>query len=735
MAAINGFDQTLTRKESRCTRSADPTVRAGQELAPTNGNGLAACFLKHMGGLKAYSTLSGTRFPPGANATAEGVNFSVFSRRAARVELLLYDAADSAEPIQIIVLDPDTNRSYFFWHVFVEGLPTGAHYTWRVDGGKELLDPWARAVTDSVWVRRRGIGDAGSARNSIRGVVTADSELSPWKSPIAPGLEGAVIYELHIGGFTRHPSSGVQHPGKFSGAKEKIPYLKELGITHVELLPVMAFDGQDVPPCVEARGLQNYWGYSPHSFYSPHPHYCLTPELGTHQTEFRELVRALHAAGLGIILDVVFNHTAEDGADGPIINFKGLANDVFYLLDPADRRRYRDFSGCGNTINCNHPIVTRFIVNCLEWWVEQIGVDGFRFDLASVFARGEDGQPLPNPPLPWSIELSRTLARLPLIAEAWDAKGLYQVGAFPGLSWSEWNGRYRDVIRRFLRGDHGIVGEVASCIAGSSDLYADDGRLPANSINFITCHDGFTLRDLVSYNQKNNEANGEDNRDGTNENFSWNCGVEGETADPPVVALRRRQAKNFIAILMISRGVPMLLAGDEFLRTQRGNNNAWCQDNELSWFDWSLVETERDMLEFVRGMIALRRRHSSLVHNGFFTGKPIPGRDIPDIAWHGIRLNEPAWHDNTARFLAFTVAGRTANEEDLYVILNMADIGMDAPLPPIPGRDWYRAVDTSDSATPGIFPPGDQHPVLTMEWRVQPRTVVIFEGRANGQCG
>jgi isoamylase len=679
--------------------------------------------------LKTYPTRPGTRFPPGASWTAEGINFSVFSRSANRVDLLLYDAADGAEPSQIIALDPDTNRSNFFWHVFVEGLQAGSHYTWRIDGGKELVDPWARAVTDSVWVRRQATEALDGGHNSIRGVVTTDGELVPQKSLILPDLEGAVIYELHVGGFTLHPSSGVPHPGKFLGLIDKIPYLKELGITHVELLPVIAFDVQDVPPAVQARELRNYWGYSPHSFYSPHPHYCITPERGTHLKEFRALIEAMHGAGLGVILDVVFNHTAEGGADGPTINFKGLANEVFYLLDPADRRRYRDFSGCGNTINCNHPIVTRFIVNCLEWWVEQMGVDGFRFDLASVFVRGEDGAPLANPPLPWNIQLSRTLARLPLIAEAWDAGGLYHVGAFPGFSWAEWNGRYRDVIRRFLRGDRGMIGEVAGCIAGSSDLYADDGRLPANSINFITCHDGFTLRDLVSYNHKHNEANGEDNRDGTNDNLSWNCGIEGETNDPAVVALRRRQAKNFIAILMISRGVPMLLAGDEIWRTQHGNNNAWCQDNELSWFDWSLVETERDMLEFVRGIIALRRRHPSLVHNAFFTGRPAPGRDIPDITWHGIRLNEPAWHDSTTQFLAFTIAGLTTNEEDLHVILNMAGVAIDGPLPPMPGKNWYPVVDTSDSATIGIFPPENQHPVFTMVWRVQPHTVAIFEGR------
>jgi isoamylase len=682
--------------------------------------------------LKTYSTRPGTRFPPGGSCTTEGVNFSVFSKTAKRVELLLYEASDSTEPAQIVALDPDTNRSYFFWHVFVEGLPAGTHYTWRVDEGRELVDPWARAVTDSVWTRRRAISGANGRPNSIRGVVTAEGERPPRPSRHLPSLEGAVIYELHVGGFTRHPSSCVEHPGKFLGLIDKIPYLKDLGITHVELLPVMAFDYQDVPPAVEARNLRNYWGYSPHSFYSPHPHYCATPERGTHQNEFRELVKALHAAGLGVILDVVFNHTGEGGADGPIINFKGLANDVFYLLDPADRRQYRDFSGCGNTINCNHPIVTRFIVNCLEWWVEQMGVDGFRFDLASVFVRGEDGAPLANPPLPWNIELSRTLAPLPLIAEAWDAGGLYHVGAFPGFSWTEWNGRYRDVIRRFLRGDRGIIREVATCVAGSSDLYADDGRLPANSINFISCHDGFTLRDLVSYNYKHNEANGEDNRDGTNDNLSWNCGVEGETTDPAVLSLRRRQAKNFIAILMISRGVPMLMAGDEIWRTQLGNNNAWCQDNEVFWFDWRLLETERDMLEFVRGMIALRRRHASLMHNAFFTGKPLPGRDIPDIAWHGERLNEPAWHDSTTQFLAFTIAGLSANEEDLHVILNMAGVAVDAQLPPIPGRKWYPVVDTSDRATTGILPRENQPAVFSMMWRVEPHSVVIFEGSPSG---
>jgi isoamylase len=681
--------------------------------------------------LKTYPTRSGTRFMPGATWTPEGVNFSVFSKSARKVELLLYPAAESAESLGVVDLDPDTNRTFFFWHIFVEGLRPGTFYVWRIDG-KEMVDPWARAVTDAVWNRGRAISHPDGAGNCLRAMVTADTKPAVPESPMIPGLEGAVIYELHVGGFTRHPSSGVQYPGTFLGLIEKIPYLKELGVTHVEFLPVIAFDDQDVPPAVEARNLRNYWGYCPHSFYSPHPHYCVRPDNVTQENEFRQLIDALHGASIRVILDVVFNHTAEGGASGPVINFKGLANDVFYILDPADRRRYYDYSGCGNTLNCNHPIVTRFIVNCLEWWVEQMGVDGFRFDLASVFVRGEDGAPLLNPPLPWNIELSRTLARLPLIAEAWDAGGLYQVGAFPGLSWTEWNGRYRDVIRRFVRGDPGMIGQVATCIGGSSDLYADDGRLPNNSINFITCHDGFTLRDLVSYNRKHNENNGEDNRDGTNDNLSWNCGVEGETDEPAVIMLRRRQAKNFIAILMISRGIPMLLAGDEVLRTQRGNNNAWCQNNELSWFDWRLVETEREMLEFVRFMIGLRRRHPSLTCNRFYTGKPIPGRDLSDITWHGHRLNQPAWHDGNSQFLAFTIAGLTGAEPDLHVILNLADAPVDLPLPSIQGREWCLAVDTAETGSTGVLPQSNQRPVLTSTRQVQPRSVVIFEGQSPG---
>lgn len=693
-----------------------------------------------------YALRPGSRFPSGASAAADGVNFSIFSRHASRVELLLYAAADSAAPFQTIVLDPEVNRSFFFWHVFVVGLPTGTHYTWRMDGpsdttatgrrfypDRELLDPWARAVSDSVWHRARACAGPDGRPNGLRGIVVAQlpsatpAAARPWTRA---DLEGAVIYELHVGGFTRHSSAAVDNPGTFAALKAKIPYLRELGVTHVELLPVMAFDAQDVPMQVAAHGLRNFWGYSTHSFWAPHPGYCVDPVRATQ--EFRDLVDALHVAGIAVILDVVFNHTAEGGDGGPVIHFRGMANDIFYHLDAADRRRYLDFTGCGNTVNCNHPLVSAFIVHCLEYWVETLGVDGFRFDLASVFSRGDHGVPLSNPPLPWAIETSRVLAQIPVIAEAWDAAGLYHVGAFPGMAWSEWNGRYRDLMRRFVRGDPGLVGEIASRIAGSADLYADDGRCPANSINFVTCHDGFTLNDLVSYNGKHNAANGEDNRDGSNDNLSWNCGVEGATDDPAVNVLRIRQAKNLLAILMLSRGVPMLLAGDEVLRTQQGNNNAWCQDNDLGWFDWSLTERNATMLRYTRELIALRRRHPCLTVNRYFSGQPVPGRTVPlaaDVNWHGIRLNEPLWHDPHAQVLAFTLAGLSEAEADVHVILNMSGQHLDAPLPDLGARRWHRALDTALSAPQDIRPPADQTVLPALRYAVQPRSVVVLEAR------
>ena len=680
---------------------------------------------------RTYAIGAGRHLPSGAQADAGGVNFSLFARDATAVELRLFERADSGVPFQVIPLDPDVHRTFFFWHVYVQGLAPGVHYTWRVagpgqplDAVPELLDPWARVVSDARWDRRAAIAD-GTTGNSLRAIVSTRADPHTGTPPDAWDMSKAVIYELHVGGFTRHPSAGARHPGTFAALVEKIPYLKELGVTHVELLPVMAFDEQDIPPVVAARGLKNYWGYNTYGFWAPHPHYCVDPAQAPH--EFQACVRALHDAGIGVLLDVVFNHTAEGGADGPTINFKAIANDIFYHHEPNDPRRYRDYTGCGNTVNCNHPLVTSFIVHCLEYWAEGLGVDGFRFDLASVFARGEDGAVLANPPLPWAIELSRALVERPLIAEAWDAAGLYHVGAFPGMRWAEWNGRYRDVMRRFVRGEPGLIGEVATRIAGSSDLYAHDHRLPGNGVNFITCHDGFTLHDLVSYNGKHNEANGEDNRDGSNDNLSWNCGAEGETGDAAVLALRRRQARNFMAILFLSQGVPMILAGDEVLRSQGGNNNAYCQDNELSWFDWRLIETNRDMLRFVRELIALRKRHPSLRRPRFLTGRPAPGMTLPDVAWHGERLHEPPWRDGDARLLAFTLAGTHAGETPLHIILNMFDAARPVAVPALDGYHWRRALDTALASPQDISRPAEQTAVKGDDYVAQPRSVIVLE--------
>ena len=677
------------------------------------------------------ATRAGTHFPPGASADAGGVNFSVFSRDAAAAELRLYERADSKGPFQIIALTPEIHRTFFFWHVYVEDLPPGTYYTWRVSGSgrsldatTELLDPWARAVSDACWDRRAVIAGQTTGK-SFRAIVSEPDEESAHTLHVRRDPTDMVIYEVHVGGFTSHPSSAVRHPGTFAGLVEKIPYLRELGVTHVELLPVMAFDEQDVPLGAAARGLRNYWGYSTYAFYAPHPRYC--SDAAHAPREFRDCVRALHDAGIGVLLDVVFNHTSEGGVSGPTINFKALANDIFYHHDSSDLRRYRDFTGCGNTVNCNHPLVTNFILHCLEYWSEGLGVDGFRFDLASVFTRGADGAPLANPPLTWGIELSHTLAKRPVIAEAWDAAGLYQLGAFPGMRWAEWNGRYRDVLRRFVRGEPGLVGEVATRLAGSHDMYRQ--RSPWHSINFVTCHDGFTLYDLVSCNYKHNEANGEDNRDGSNDNLSWNCGVEGETDDRAVLALRRRQAKNLMAILFLSQGVPMILAGDEVLRGQRGNNNAYSQDNELSWFDWRLIEVNRDMLRFTRELIALRKRHLSLRRRSFLTGRPAPGATLPDIAWHSERLGVPPWHDGNARLLAFTLAGSSAQEKALHVILNMWWEPRTVAVPALRGCVWQRAIDTALAPPHDITPPEQQDVSAGDTYVMQPRSVVVLEAR------
>ncbi len=690
-----------------------------------------------------YATAPGRAHPLGAIPDSTGVNFSVFSRNATSVELLLFDHHDRPEPAQVIKLDPAVNKSFFFWHVYVEGLRAGAYYAYRVDGptdlhgqgfrynpNKVLIDPYARGDTNTLWNRADACGPNDNLASSMRSVVIDVSDYD-WEGdrPLTRPMNELVIYEMHVGGFTRHPSAAVKHPGTFSAAIEKIPYLKELGVTAVELLPVMEYDCKEVVRMKpDGSGpLVNYWGYSTVSFFAPEPSYCVAPEQGAHVREFRDLVKAFHEAGIAVILDTVFNHTNEGNHLGPTINFKGFCNEIAYHLVSTDRQYYMDYSGCGNTVNCNHPIVQKFILECLEYWVGQMHVDGFRFDEGSILSRGEDGAPMAHPPVVWSIELSEALLDTKIIAEAWDAAGLYQIGYFPGYRWAEWNGRFRDDIRRFVRGDPGLVGAVASRLGGSADVYQTSGHLPINSINFVTCHDGFTLNDLVSYNAKHNEANGEENRDGINENLSWNCGVEGDSTDPAVEALRGRQIRNFVAILLLAQGVPMILSGDEIRRTQKGNNNAYCQNNELTWTDWRAVKEHGDLFRFWKLMIDFRRRHPAVHRARFFDGK-LNERGLPDVTWHGCQLLHPGWDDPNARALAMTLAGFGA-EADIHAILNMDWEGLDFEIPVAKGRRWRLAINTAEPSPHDIADPGVETPVTGSRIHAEARSVVVLLSR------
>jgi isoamylase len=493
---------------------------------------------------------------------------------------------------------------------------------------------------------------------------------------------------------------------------------------------VFAFDEREIRGInkVDETPLHNFWGYDPYLHFAPQASYCVAPEQGEQITEFRDMVKALHKAGIEVIIDVVFNHTGEGNHLGPWISFKGLENDAYYLLHPTEKQFYMDYSGCGNTVNANHPVVGKFILDCLHYWVEEMHVDGFRFDEGSILHRGPDGGPMEFPPVIWGIELSETLADTKVIAEPWDAGGLYDVGRFPGARWSEWNGKFRDDVRKFVRGDPGFISAVATRIAGSADIYQGKSRGPMNSVNFITAHDGFTLNDLVSYNYKHNEANGEDNRDGMDENLSWNCGAEGDTDDAGVNELRSRKIKNFCAILFLSQGVPMFVSGDEIQRTQRGNNNAYCQDNEISWFDWKLVEENAGMLRFFQEMIALRNRQTNLHRRSFLSGAP-DRRGRADIEWHGLEVGKPEWDYPGSRVLAFTLAAGDdwfTPEADLHVMLNMDDNPHEFAVPPLDDRRWLLFADTAKPSPEDISPPGEERPFEEERYLVSGRSVVIL---------
>ena len=683
-----------------------------------------------------YETEPGKTHPLGATPSKEGVNFAIFSQHATAVELLLFEDPQDIEPIKTIALDPESNKSFYFWHVFIKGLKPGAGYAYRIDGSEDieqghrynknkvLIDPYAKQNDNTLWNRDDAVGTEDNLATSMRSVVVEDNyDWSGDRHPRHP-MNETIVYEMHVKGFTK--SADCKCPGTYAGVIEKIPYLKELGITAVELLPVFDFDEKEIRE-VNGKQLTNYWGYDPHSFFAPEASYSQNANNAI--TEFRDMVKALHKAGIEVILDVVFNHTNEGNEDGPIINFKGIDNSVYYHLVPGNEYYYMDYSGCGNTVNCNHPIVDKLILECLEYWVEEMHVDGFRFDEGSILSRGIDGKPMKYPPVIWHLETSEALAETKLFAEAWDAGGLYQVGYFPGYRCAEWNGKFRDDIRGFVKGDPGKISAVASRMAGSADIYQSTGHLPVNSLNFITCHDGFTLNDLVSYNDKHNEANGENNRDGIDNNLSWNCGIEGETDNSEVEALRTKQIKNFATILMLSVGVPMILSGDEVRRTQQGNNNSYCQDNELSWFDWNLVEQNAEILRFFREAIAFRKCHChpALNRDRFFTGEQNE-RGMTDISWHGCKLNSPDWDDPNARSLAYTLAG-FEGAADLHVMLNMYWEDLEFELPTLNERRWYRAIATAEASPNDIVKRGEEAKVDGNVYTVKNRSIVVLISR------
>lgn len=689
---------------------------------------------------------SGAPLPLGASERCGGVNFALFSRHATRVTLLLFDASTDTEPCLTFELDPMRHRTGDIWHAWIADLGRGTIYAWRVDGPyqpeqghrfnahKVLLDPYAAALVGTdCWDFACACGfDAASGAGDQS---FSDEDNTRWQAKclVSDGVfehgvdprprhswADTVIYETHVRGFTVHASAGTTHPGTYLGLIEKIPYLKELGVTAVELLPVQEFFENELLRDNPASGerLRNYWGYSTVAFFAPKESYSTRRAPGCQLTEFRTMVQALHRAGIEVILDIVFNHTAEGNETGPTLNFRGIDNRVYYLLD-EDHRFYKNYSGTGNTLNCNHPVVRDYILDCLRHWVIEMQVDGFRFDLASVLGRDGQGNLLANPPLLERIAEDPVLRDVKLIAEAWDAGGAYQVGSFPGQRWSEWNGRFRDDVRRFWRGEAGMTGALASRLCGSADIYQRGGKQPINSINFVTCHDGFTLNDLVSYRDKHNEANGEYNADGDNNNYSDNCGVEGATGDPAIEALRRRQIKNFIATLLLSRGVPMLLGGDEFRRSQGGNNNAYCQDNETSWFDWNLLQRHREVFRFTREMIAFRKRHGLLRRESFYTAA--------DIHWFNARSGAPQW-DGPDCTLGCIVNAPDCAEPALCLLFNAEPKAVEFVLPPPPaGRTWRLAVDTAQAPPRDIHAPGDK---LVFEeqgrYRVENRSLAIL---------
>jgi glycogen operon protein len=706
-----------------------------KDTGPTPRNVVLPCIDIHPAHYHhGHALRPGQPTPFGASLVPGGVNFAIYSRHAGSCVLVLFEPG-ATEPLAEIPFPPSFKIGDVFTMTVLGLDPESFHYGLRVDGPfspaqghrfdarKILLDPTARVVHGRpVWRGEPAVLQA-------HGCIVPDDFDWEGDRPLQLPTEELVIYEMHLRGFTASPTAGVRFPGTCAGLREKLPYLEELGINCVELMPIFEFDERENPrsnPLTD-EPLVNYWGYSTLSFYAPKAGYAATGAVGLHVDEFKALVKELHRAGIEVILDVVFNHTAEGGADGPTLSFRGLDNSTWYMLGPNGS--YLNYGGCGNTLNCNHPVVRDFVLNCLRYWVAEYHVDGFRFDLASILGRDQLGKPLSNPPLLEALAMDPVLSKSRLIAEAWDAGGLYQVGCFPAYGrWVEWNGKYRDCVRRFLRGEANQVVELAQRLMGSPDLYHDRG--PWASINFVTCHDGFTLWDLVSYNGKHNEANGENNLDGSDDNASWNCGVEGPSNDPAILALRRRQVKNALTILFVSQGVPMLLMGDEFGRTQQGNNNAYCHDSPLTWLDWGLQNDNAELLRYCRRLIAFRKQHPALSHTLH------PGNNHRDrfleVVWHGVHGYQPDWSP-LSRSLAFTLRGGNGSspEDVLYVALNMYWEALVFALPAPPwARHWHVLANTAMAPPEDVWEAGKE-PMLKDQgcFYVGARSVVVLVAR------
>lgn len=676
----------------------------------------------------------GRCYPLGPSIQEGGVNFSIYSKSATAAQLLLF-ADDNDDQPRVITLSREHNKTGHYWHCFVEGIGAGQRYGWRMDGphepeqglrfdvNKVLLDPYAPSVVMSDQYDRGLACQYGkdNVGHCLKGVV-ADFDDFDWQgtAPLRRSVAETVIYEMHVKGFTAHPNSGVSEDkrGTYAGIIEKIPYLKELGVTAIELLPVQLFDPQDVPGDDKA----NYWGYSPISFFAPHRAYASDQSPLGPLNEFRTMVRELHKADIEVFLDVVFNHTAEGNEQGPTLSYRGFQNDIYYMLEPEQAQYYANYSGCGNTFNANISISRRMIIDALQFWVRDMHVDGFRFDLASVLSRDANGVPLEEPPVLWAIDTDPVLSGAKIIAEAWDAGGLYQVGSFIGDRWQEWNGKFRDDVRAFIKGDEGLVSAFSNRLIGSPDLYYDHHTTPHRSINFITAHDGFTLYDLVSYDDKHNEDNGEHNQDGEDDNNSWNCGVEGPTDDPEVNALRQRQMRNFMTVLLSSLGTPMIAMGDEVARTQQGNNNAYCQDNELSWFDWQQVEDNADLLRFVGRMI--RWRLKSMAHDETRHGTLAEVLDHTKVRWHGVAVDEPDWAPNS-RTLALSIRGAQTRSL-MYMAFNAYHEPLTFNLPEVPNRYWSRVVDTALPSPHDVVAPGNAEALSENSYELQPYSAVVM---------